>query len=430
MNYWMKDALKNKNIENGIWLYALQFFNSVIPLLTLPYVTRILGKDMYGLFSISINIIGYLQVVTEYGFGMSATRKVIYVKHDKNDLNSLFTSVLISRFVLLIPCFLFSVVYMIVYRESILFCKSYAYLAIGLVGYCLQMNWLFQGMQEMKYISIISIISRLASLAVVFAFVKGVNDLPLYSVATSVTPILNGIIGVIISKKVFHVQLLRVSMNRIKEELKDGWYVFTTQLSSKVFNAIGITFLGIFSTPAIVGEFSAIQKIPQIIILIWAPISQVLYPISSIHMKNSYEEGISFVALYRKRFLIIFSFIASFVALLGKWIISLLFGIAYTEHFYWVYPLLLWLLFAINNNFLGIQILLGSGHDKEYSKCFQVGVICTLFFNYVLVRFFGGHGASIAPLIAESILGILLWNEVRKLNHSYNINEMTKKDQR
>ena len=64
----LKEKIKTKTMANGMWLYLLQIFNTVIPLITLPYVTRILGTTQYEVFSASFNIVGYLQVVVEYGF--------------------------------------------------------------------------------------------------------------------------------------------------------------------------------------------------------------------------------------------------------------------------------------------------------------------------------------------------------------------------
>lgn len=85
----------NKNVKNGIWMYMLQFFNFVVPLITIPYITRILGTSKYGVFSIALNIVGYLQVVVEYGFGMSTTRKVSI--NESDGIKKLFTAVIYSR---------------------------------------------------------------------------------------------------------------------------------------------------------------------------------------------------------------------------------------------------------------------------------------------------------------------------------------------
>ena len=95
------NLLRKKTVKNGAWLYALQIFNTVVPLLTLPYITRILGTKQYGIFSIAINIIGYYQVIVEYGFAMSATRKVALSDKSTDSLSKIFTTVCLSRCILL-----------------------------------------------------------------------------------------------------------------------------------------------------------------------------------------------------------------------------------------------------------------------------------------------------------------------------------------
>ncbi|WP_290146306.1 polysaccharide biosynthesis C-terminal domain-containing protein, partial [uncultured Dubosiella sp.] len=147
------------------------------------------------------------------------------------------------------------------------------------------------------------------------------------------------------------------------------------------------------------------------------PISQVLYPISSKKMKESYEIGIDFVKKMQIFFVPIAFFGAILLSFFSKYIIEIAFGEEYVKYFYWAIPLFAWLVVSINNNFWGIQALLGSGHDKEYSKCFQIGVVCTMVSNFVLIYFFKGNGACIAPLLSEIILGVFLYKELRKLKN-------------
>ena len=72
----LKSMLEKTVVKNGIWMYLYYFFNSVFSLLIVPYITRVLGTAEFGVFSIAVNIINYLQVLVEYGFTMSASRKV------------------------------------------------------------------------------------------------------------------------------------------------------------------------------------------------------------------------------------------------------------------------------------------------------------------------------------------------------------------
>ena len=103
------------------------------------------------------------------------------------------------------------------------------------------------------------------------------------------------------------------------------------------------------------------------------------------------------------------------IALDAKTIIGLLYGENYAGRFFLVYPLLLWLLLGINNNFWGIQILLASGHSKEYSKCFQISIVVLVAVNIIFINIWGDFGAAFAPALSELFLGILLYIEIGKI---------------
>lgn len=412
----IKRIMVSKNIKNGMWLYLLQIFNTIIPLLTLPYVTRVLGQAGYGTFSIALNIIAYLQVLVEYGFGMSATREVAISDRKTDKICKIFTSVICARLFLFGISIVVSVLYLAITKAKPVLWVSLLVMLICLLGYCVQQNWLFQGMQDMKYVSLINIFARTVSTVLIFIFVKNETDIVTYSLLYSIAPLLGGCAGVIIASRKYHLRLVKITIKDVKDELKKGWYVFTTQLSSKVFGAIGITFLGLFSTDVVVGTFSAIQKIPNIMMLAWMPISQVLYPIVSQNMQKSYVEGRQYVKKYQKTILPFFVIAGILVGVFSNVIVRIAFGEEYGEFSYWIIPLLVWLVLAINNNFLGIQTLLASGHDKEYSICFQISVGCTIVLNLALIFFWGGNGAAIAPMISEFILFITLFYQIRKID--------------
>ena len=79
--------LKSRIFINSTWLFILQIFNTILPLITLPYVTRILGASNYGVFSLSLNWITYFQIIVEYGFGFTGARKVSIGNTERNKLN-------------------------------------------------------------------------------------------------------------------------------------------------------------------------------------------------------------------------------------------------------------------------------------------------------------------------------------------------------
>ena len=110
-----------------------------------------------------------------------------------------------------------------------------------------------------------------------------------------------------------------------------------------------------------------------------------------------------------------FSAVALVIAVGAKSIIVFLYGEGYASRFFLVYPLLIWLILGINNNFWGIRTLLASGHSKEYSKCFQVSVAIMIAANIIFIYLWGDFGAAIAPAVSEFALSVLLYIEMGKI---------------
>lgn len=412
----LKDKLSSKVVNNGIWMYLLQLFNTVIPLITLPYITRILGTEKYGIFSTSFNIVGYLQVIVEYGFAMSATREIA-LNYTKERLNKLFSTIVFARILLLMLCIIFSVIYLIIWHPDIIQILSYWLLSLMLLATVIQENWLFQGLEDMKYIAISNIIARTVTMVLIFVYVRGADDLLIYCYLYAISPLISNLLGLCIVKCKYNIKFVKVHVGDILEEIRRGWYIFTTQFTAKVFGAIGITFLAFLDTSSTVGIFSAIQKIPNALVLMWNPISTVLYPIASKKMKDSFFKGERFILRIRKYLLLIFLILIVLLSIFSYPIVKIAFGSSYAVNSSWLIPLLFWLLLSIDNNFWGIQILLGSGHDKEYSVCFLISVVATILFNFVFIKLWGGLGAAWAPFASELLLDILLIAAVKKIEN-------------
>ena len=411
----IKKYMKSTAVKNGMWLFVLQLFNTVIPLITLPYITRILGAKEYGVFSIAFNLIGYFQVAVEYGFAMSGSRKASLSKN-VDELHKTFSSIVVARILLCTLCFVLALGYSAIFMHSQKqrFCLIILFLIP--LGTVLQQNWVFQGLQKMQYITITSVISRVISLICIFVFVRDKSDLPLYCICYSITTVMIGIIGTYLAITKLKMRFVRITMADVIEEIKSGWYVFTTSLSSKIFSTFGITVLGVVASEQDVGVFSAIQRIPGTMILVWFPIGQVLYPIASKRMTESYQDGRVFVKKVQYKILLLFALIIACVAVFAKLIVGIAFGKEYAGYFYIVYPLLAWVFLSILNNFKGIQVLLAGGFSKEYSKCFQAGVISNVVLDFVLAKIWGIIGVSLAIALSELFLSVLLTREITKLD--------------
>lgn len=410
--------IKSKTAINGVWLYILQIFNTVIPLVTLPYITRILGPSQYGVFSSALNLVGYFQVIVEYGFNLTGTRKIALAK-DKNDVSEIYSRITLARlFLCAVTFFVMIGIGLLINITKIQF-LSMIILYSMVLGIAIQQTWLFQGMQVMKYITIVSVVSRMISVIMIFVLVNNTKQVYLYCNLYALTFLLMGVISAIIIRFKYNIRLKKVRISELIYELKDGWYLFTTSAMTRIFSGIGITVLTFTSTDRIVGIYSAIQKIPLMITMIYAPIGQVIYPYVSKYYASSYNSGIKIVKIVSKYVITIFSVISMIIIINSKFIINILYGSDYSMHSLALLPLILWMMLSIFNNLLGIQVLVASGHTKEYSISFRIGVMAIIIFNIILGKSGGMFGIAIAAMLAECTLTIAIIFQIGKISSKF-----------
>lgn len=408
-----KKITSSITIKNGIWLYILQFFNTVFPLLTLPYVTRILGTNNYGIFSYALNIITYLQVIVEYGFNLSGARKIAICDNEK-EIEKIYSKIVTTKILLLflsliilIPVIILSnFTIMQIYTIGIMFCI--------VLGTSITQTWVFQGKQKMKFVTISNVIIRFIFMILIFTLVKNENDLYLYSFLYAIAFVVIGIVQTIIISKMLRYKLKWCKFKECIDELKDGWYTFTTSAISKIYVGIGVTLLGIINgaNASVVGIYSAIQKIPMVINMAYAPIGQAIFPYISKKYKTDKTFAIKFINKLVKLTFLCLLVVIILTVFFSRNIINIVFGEEYTEYHTILIPLVIWAFLGILNNILGIQVLVAQGKNKEYSRAFFIGSISIIGFNLILGIPFGVYGVSISVMLAELLLSILLIREV------------------
>jgi len=419
MLYKIKKVLNSKVLKNGIWLTILQLVNTVIPIITIPYVTRILGTNEYGVFSIALNWILYLQVLVEYGFGLSGSRKVALLKESEHEkLNQLFNNIISARILLLIVSFIILNIICILFAFNSQTYISMLILFVMVIGTVFQLTWLFQGKQDMKFITIINATSRIISVILIFLFVKNANDIYLYCVLYSITLLLSSIISIIVARKKYNLKFSFAKFADVIKEFKDGVYLFLSSAMTKIFSGFGITILGIFTTTSITGIFAAIYKIPYVLTMFFSPVSQAIYPFVSKEFANGEEVGKKCVKRIGIPIFIVFGVLSIFIIIFNKNIINLLFGSDYSKYSIIVIPLVVQFLLAIINNFIGIQTLVANGKQRNYSKAFAIGCIAIVISNILLGKLYGIYGVSIAAPIGELLLTISLIFQLKKIERS------------
>lgn len=403
----------SKLLKNGIWLFILQVFNTVVPMLTLPYITRILEPSGYGEFSLALNWVLYFQVIVEYGFGYWGARKV--ATDNGSTLQKTFNNIITARLLLLILSFILMTTVFLFSGKDINHFICMCILFSMVLGVAFQLTWLFQGMQEMKYITLINAVSRLASVLLIFLMVKRDTDVNLYAFLYSATYIISAIMGLYLAHKRYG---LKFGISSIKDTigvLIEAWPLFISQAMAKILSGFGVTVLGMVAASSAVGIYSAIYKIPYAMALFFNPISQAIYPNISTEFTKSKINGLRRIKKIAFCIMPLFAIISIIIMYFSHQIVQICFGSDYSNYSNILVPLCLWFLFSIINNFLGIQILVASGHQQEYSKAFLISALAAIVMYIILGNLFNIYGIAIATFFAEITLTAILLIQIKRI---------------
>lgn len=274
----MLNKLRHPLVANFISLLFLQGVNYILPLITVPYLFRVLSVEKYGLVNFASSFIQYFIVFTDFGYNLSATRSIAESKNDLSERSRVFSRVMASKLLLLVISLLIMIVLLFSldrFSENKLL---YLYTFGMVVGNVLFPIWFFLGTEKMKFITLITVITRVLSLVPIFILVKTTNDYLLVPMINSGGTILSGIISLLIVKRVFRIDFSMPSFNEILESLKESSRYFVSRVSVSMYTISNTFVLGLFGTNTMVGYYSAAEKLFIALQNAYAPINNTIYP--------------------------------------------------------------------------------------------------------------------------------------------------------
>jgi PST family polysaccharide transporter len=375
--------------------------------MTFPYLVRVLGTENIGLLGFSTAVITYLALFTDYGFNISATRKIVNNRSNQMLVNEVFSTVLVVKLVLMLISFLVLLLLITIFDKIGEYWILYIVTFGIVVGQVLFPVWLYQGLEEMKYIAYINLFSRLIFTLCVFVFVNNESDILLVPLFTSLGTIFSGVLALYFAKQLFGVKLVLPGVMLIKQEIKEGWHIFTSTVAINTYKTNSIIVLGVFSTELIVGYFMVAKKVFEALNGLNAIISQAFLPYV-IRTKKK-RNGISkeLVSLVKVCF-IVSSLMLVFTWGLSSIIISLVAGEEVLQSTYALQY------FAVALFFIGINVpaviyLLQDSYDKKFSNAVSIGALVDMFLLLVLVPMYNLVGALIVIVLTELLVTFLLY---------------------
>lgn len=408
------DAYK-RLITNILSLFSLQGFTYIIPLITFPYLTRVVGPENFGLIAFATAFIGYFQILSDYGFNLSATREISIYRENEESISKIFNSVMASKFLLLVLSFIimtFIVFSFDIFRENWLL----YFFTFGLIlGNFLLPTWLFLGMERIKYISILKIGTLVIYLIMILTFVRQPSDYIYVPLINSIGAIAAGIMGLVLVHKYFNIKFALPSTKDIKLQMEKGWHLFISQIAISLYSTTNTFILGFFAPLAIVGYYAVAQTIMISLQGLITPIGNAIYPYFSKIQSEDHKRA----KIELKKLLLIIgviSFLLSVIlAIFSPLIIKILAGQLYLPSIQ-ILQVLVFILFAVGvNNVLGIQGLVAFGHEKRFFQIVMFAGIFHIILLISLILLLGSIGAAIAVISTEIIIAILEYVVLRRL---------------
>ena len=401
-------------IANFFSLSLINGVSYIIALFLIPYLLGVLGKERYGSYLIIYVIAQYLLLVGNYGFKFSVTRQISVFRDNKEKVNAIFNATIWARVLLSVIASIIGLlaVYLLMDRDDVI---MYIF-ALGMVfGDILIPSWLFQGMERMKYLTIVNVVSKLVFALLIFVLITDGKQYKYVLLFHSFGYIAAGLLSLYLAMKQFGVKLGLTTFAEIREQLKDGWHIFVSNIGMEIYRNSNVVLLGFMAGDAAAGIYGAVEKLIKAAQTIINALPMAIYPyISRVFYNSDTTDNVS------KLFRIVKW---AFVLLLP---VTLLLGFcnpliaSYLKLDEYIVRKIVWiispaLLFGCLNYIVGIVGLVNLDASSKFQKNIWIaGISCVSLMLLTCTRY-TYYAAALAWTWAEFILFVLCVVSLKKI---------------
>lgn len=397
--------------KNFIYNLSYQILIMILPVITTPYISRIIGADGIGIQSYTYSIANYFVLFAMLGVNNHGNRSIAMTKNNKKDLNKTFTSIYLIQATMSTVMILFYIIYIMFFAKSykIIFIIQLIYI----IGALFDINWFFFGMENFKVTVIRNTIIKLISVMSIFIFIKSESDLYLYSIILALGTLISQLV---LWKFIFrYVNFIKVKFDDIKEHIIPMLILFIPAISISVYKIMDKIMLGSMSTVTEVGLFTNSERIISIPLGIITALGTVMLPKMSNLISNGKNNKAKKYINLSLKFSMFISIGAMFGLIgVGKNIVPAFLGSKFNRCVDVVSLLSITLLFMSWANVVRTQILIPKKKDKIYIASTALGAIVNVILNTLLIRKFGAIGAAIGTIFAEATVSIYQTLMIRK----------------
>lgn len=389
-------------------LGAVQIAGYLFPLITTPYVTRVLGAEAWGTVALVQIVIGYFILVINWGFGWSGTRKIAAYRDDITLIFDIFWATWYAQWLLcfgtiLVLCL--AVLFIPFFKQHSIF---FLWGISGIISSAMFPIWFLNGMECMKQVATVQIATRAASIPLIFLFVHGPSDAPFMIAISGATGIIGGLLSLRWIRTNLGLTWRFPSRSSILAELGEGATIFASTVWISLYTSLTPTILGLLAGNVAVGHYVLADKVRQLVQGALSPISQALFPKLSQLFKADIRQA-RILLLRSSKWVVFFSSGASLaIWLLAEDIVLLLAGEGFRSAagvLKWMAPLPL--IISLSNIF-GVQVMLPTQQTIAFNRILGMAGALSLCLIVPLIIWQGETGAAMNTLITECFVTITM----------------------
>lgn len=407
---------KVKSIKFNFVMNLIRVLMTILfPLITYPYATRILHTSGMGRATYVASIVSYFQLIAAFGVNNYAITEGAKIRDDKQKLNKFASEMFFINLVSTGIAYISFAVFLFMPKF-----EGYQFLLIisstSILFTTLGMEWLYELLEEYRYITVRSIAFQIISLVALFIVVRDEGDVAWYVALTAISTAGSGILNFFHSRKYVHLFGEKIEFPSLKKHMKPMVYMFGVSIASVIYLNSDITMLGLMRNDEEVGIYSAATKMNQVLCTLIKSLSTVIMARLAYYIEMKQKEN--FDRLLRRAFSFMLMLIVP--CMVGMWMLApeIIMLIAGKEFMDAVMPekiMILNLFFSPINGFIAYQIFMPYKKEKIIFWATCGGAVTNLLINFILIPKYTYNGAAVATVIAEGIVMLISLILGRKL---------------
>ncbi len=395
---------KKSIAKNYIYNMVYQVLILILPFVTTPYLSRVLGAEGIGIYSYTYAIVTYFILFGSLGVALYGQREIAYAQDNKNERKKIFIEIVIFRFITIAIAVLF---YYFLFMRGVQYKIYYQILLIELIAAAFDISWFFQGMEEFKRTVVRNVLVRLCSVSLVFILVKTKEDLAKFTLIYSLADLIGNLSLWLYLPR--YMKGIKIEHIDLKKHIPHIILLFIPQIANQIYKILDTTMIGkLVQNKAETGYYEQGHKVIRLLLTIVNSLGVVMIPRMANAFANNDKKQIDDYMKMSFNFTFFLSFPIMFgIVSISKAFVPVFFGDGYDKVNLIIYLLCPMVLLMGMANVTGTQFLLPTKRQKEYTNSIVIGVIVNFILNYILITFYESIGAAIATVLSQLVVDII-----------------------